>query len=200
VPNTGGWDNYQSLPTTPVTALGGSHELFLVFRSAQANQFDLDSITWGGPGVGGAGSAPPENGKTYNLGAVHSGLLADVTGASTATGAKVVQWPATGGANQRWKAVDAGSGTFTLVAAHSNLCLSVDGGATTNGAAIVQSACGTAASQRWRFEAVNDAWRIVSAGSNRCLDVTGGSTANGAAVIQWTCGGGANQQWRLTAV
>ncbi len=53
VPNTGGWDDYESLPATPVSALGGTHNLFLVFRSAQANRFDVDSISFTGPGVGG---------------------------------------------------------------------------------------------------------------------------------------------------
>ncbi len=194
VPNTGGWDTYQSLPATLVSALPGSHELFLVFRSAQPNRFDLDSVTFIGPGVGGGGAAGPVDGRTYTLTAVHSGLLADVSGASQASGARVVQWPATGGTNQRWTARDAGGGTFTLVAGHSGQCLS---SGTTNGAPVVQSPCGT---QRWRFEAVNGAWRMVYVGTNRCADVSGASTANGAAIVQWTCGGGTNQQWRLTPV
>jgi hypothetical protein len=53
VPSTGGWNEYQTLPATTVGAVGGTHELFLVFRSAEPNRFDLDSFTWGGPGVGG---------------------------------------------------------------------------------------------------------------------------------------------------
>ena len=52
VPNTGGWNEYRTLPATAVDTLGGTHELFLVFRSTAPNGFDLDSFTWGGPGVG----------------------------------------------------------------------------------------------------------------------------------------------------
>jgi hypothetical protein len=36
-----------------------------------------------------------------------SGMLADVSGASTADGTAVIQWPANGGANQQWLLVPA---------------------------------------------------------------------------------------------
>ncbi|GAB3937062.1 hypothetical protein GCM10027614_14590 [Micromonospora vulcania] len=132
VPNTGGWDVYQQQPPVNVAALGGTHRLYLVFRSSQDNSFDLDSMTFGGAGVGTAPGGVA--GKTYTLTAQHSGKLADVNGVSTADGAVVHQWAATGGANQKWQAVDAGGGFVTLRAVHSGKCMAVTGGATTTGA------------------------------------------------------------------
>ena len=52
VPNTGGWDTYQSTASVPVTALGGTHNLYMVFKSSADNSFDLDAFTFGGAGVG----------------------------------------------------------------------------------------------------------------------------------------------------
>ncbi|GAA3513139.1 hypothetical protein FHR32_001586 [Streptosporangium album] len=102
VPNTGGWDTYQQLAATPVTALSGSHPLFLVFKHPTANQFDLDSLTLNGPGVGGGGTGGPVGGAVCTLTAAHSSKVADVEGQSTLDGAKVLQWGGNGGTNQQW--------------------------------------------------------------------------------------------------
>lgn len=40
---------------------------------------------------------------TYRLVDRRSGKVLDVDGASTADGATVIQWPATGGTNQEWQ-------------------------------------------------------------------------------------------------
>jgi alpha-L-fucosidase len=47
----------------------------------------------------------PENGS-HRLVNVRTGWCVDVSGASTVDGAKVVQWPGTGGANEDWRIVD----------------------------------------------------------------------------------------------
>ncbi|MFE0171252.1 ThuA domain-containing protein [Streptomyces sp. NPDC059002] len=44
VPDTGGWDTYQSTPEVPVEALTGTHKLYLVFTSTQDNAFDVDAV------------------------------------------------------------------------------------------------------------------------------------------------------------
>ncbi|MFF4762261.1 ThuA domain-containing protein [Streptomyces sp. NPDC001292] len=44
VPNTGGWDNYQSTAAVAVQALQGTHRLYLRFTSPQNNSFDVDAI------------------------------------------------------------------------------------------------------------------------------------------------------------
>jgi hypothetical protein len=48
------------------------------------------------------GSYTSSSDRTYQLTALDSGMVADVTGQSTSAGAAVVQWPSNGGANQQW--------------------------------------------------------------------------------------------------
>ncbi len=47
VPDTGHWDVYQSTPPVTVAELTGTHTLHLVFRPAQDNAFDVDSVLFG---------------------------------------------------------------------------------------------------------------------------------------------------------
>uniref|UniRef100_UPI00036D779F RICIN domain-containing protein n=1 Tax=Catelliglobosispora koreensis TaxID=129052 RepID=UPI00036D779F len=198
VPNTGGWNNYQNLSPVPVSTLSGTHNLYVVFKSTQSNTFDLDAFTFGGAGVG----TNPTGiaGKTYTLAAGHSNLLADVNAASTADNAAVIQWSATGGSNQKWQAVDAGSGYVYLKAVHSGKCMAATGGSTSDGAAIVQVPCTNQNSQKWQAVATGTAgvYELKAVHSGKCLDVNGASTANGASIIQWSCTSGNNQRWRLT--
>ncbi|MET9663218.1 ThuA domain-containing protein [Streptomyces sp. NPDC006510] len=49
IPNTGGWDNYQSTPPVPVQELKGTHKLYLVFTSPQNNSFDVDAVDFKNP-------------------------------------------------------------------------------------------------------------------------------------------------------
>src|SRR4029453_8726670 len=104
--------------------------------------FDLDSFTFGGNGVGEPVSGGDGVvGRTWTLAAQHSGRVVDVSGASTADGAQVVQWAATGGNNQKWQAVDAGSGAVYLKAVHSGKCLDLINGSTAQGAFLQQLTC-----------------------------------------------------------
>jgi glucose/arabinose dehydrogenase len=200
VPNTGGWDVYQATTPVDVTALAGTHKLYMVFKSSENNSFDLDSFTFGGPGVG--TTATGIAGKTYTMAAVHSDKLADVSGVSTADGAPVHQWTATGGANQKWQAVDAGAGTVQLKAVHSGKCLDVPAYSSATGVQLTQYTCNGGDNQKWQAVATGTSgvYQLKSVSSGLCADVNGISTADGAAIVQWTCGSGANQQWRLTEV
>ena len=87
----------------------------------------------------------------YNIMALHSGKLLDIFGASTASGTRLIQWPAHGGANQRFRLTRQADGTFTITAMHSNLPLGVRSRSTANGANIDQQATSTTASQDWRI-------------------------------------------------
>jgi hypothetical protein len=202
VQNTGGWDIYQNTVNSNVAALaGGGHTLYLVFRPGTANSFDVDAVTFVGSGVG---TTPPGGiaGRTWTMQAQHSMKFADVNGVSTADGAAVHQWAATGANNQRWSAVDAGSGTVTLRAVHSGKCLDINGGGTNTGAALVQNTCDNGNDQKWRVTQTTTAgiYTIQSVHSGLCIDVNASSTADGAVLIQWTCHTGNNQRWRFTQV
>lgn len=199
VQNTGGWDNYQNTATVPVSALSGTHNLYMVFKSSANNSFDVDAFTFIGAGVGTTPSGGIA-GKTYTMTAQHSSKLADVTGNSTADNVAVVQWPATGGNNQKWQAVDAGGGFVYLKAVHSGKCLAASGGSTADGATMVQLTCNNQNNQKWQAlpTSVAGVYQLKAVHSGKCIDVNGASTADGAALIQWGCHTGTNQQWRLT--
>jgi hypothetical protein len=202
VQNTGGWDTYQNTVTSNVAALtGGGHTLYMVFRPATANSFDVDAYTFGGPGVG-TTPAGGVAGRTWTMQAQHSMKFADVNGVSTADGAAVHQWTATGANNQRWAAVDAGTGTVTLRAVHSGKCLDINGGGTNTGATLVQNTCDNGNDQKWRVTQTTTAgiYTVQSVHSGLCVDVNANSTADGALLIQWTCHTGNNQRWRFTQV
>jgi hypothetical protein len=196
VPSTGGWDNYQSTPPVNVTGVAGTQTLYMVFRGSG---FDLDSHTFGGAGVG-VPNTTGVAGKTWTLTAMHSGKLMDVNGVSTADGAQINQWAATGGSNQKWQAVDAGSGAVTLKALHSGKCVEVVGASTTAGAFLQQATCTNGNQQKFTAVPTGTAgvYTVRSVASGLCVDVNGAATNDGARLLQWTCQGSANQQWRFS--
>jgi cytochrome c len=201
VPNTGGWDNYQSTPAVTTSALAGSHTLYMVFKGGSGTGlFDVDSFTFGGAGVG-SGAPDPGGvaGRTWTVAAQHSGKFMDVSGASTADGAQVVQWAATGGNNQKWQAVDAGGGAVYLKAGHSGKCLDVTNGSTAQGAFLQQLTCNNGNQQKFLVTPTGAAGvhTVKSVLSGMCVDVNGGATTDGARLLQWGCHSGANQQWRF---
>jgi glycosyl hydrolase family 43/ricin-type beta-trefoil lectin protein len=136
----------------------------------------------------------------------NSGLVLDVSGASTADGAKVIQWTSDGGANQRWALQHQDGNVYSLVNAGSGRCLEDPGSSPAQGVQLDQSTCNAGAGQRWALDAAgsfaspgNNRYVLVDLASGWVVDVSGGSTSPGAAVIQWITNGGSNQTWSLTA-
>ncbi|MCM4081196.1 ThuA domain-containing protein [Paractinoplanes hotanensis] len=198
VQSTGGWNNYQSTAPVSLTGNAGTQTLYMVFRGSG---FDLDSHTFGGSGVG----VPTDTGvagKTWTLTAQHSTKLMDVSGASTADGATINQWAATGGANQRWQAVDAGGGAVNLKALHSNKCVEVTGNSSAAGAFLQQATCTSGNQQKFTATptGTTGVYTLRSVSSGLCVDVSGAANNDGARLLQWTCQGSLNQQWRFSPV
>jgi hypothetical protein len=130
--------------------------------------------------------------------AVHSGLCADVTGASTTRGAFVQQFACGNGKpNQTWTLKSVGTNTFNLVSVNSGLCMDVSGASTANGARIIQWTCNGGDNQKWKVSTQGTGFRLVAVHSGQCLDVTGASTASGAPYQQWTCHSSTNQTFKL---
>jgi hypothetical protein len=77
-------------------------------------------------------------GVFYRLVAAHSGKLADIAGVSTAAGAALTQWSATGGLNQQFDLVSSGEVYYRVRARHSGLAMDVWGASTADGACISQ--------------------------------------------------------------
>ncbi|KQX77204.1 RICIN domain-containing protein [Streptomyces sp. Root1310] len=129
----------------------------------------------------------------------NSGKALDVSGASTADGARVAQRTRSDGANQQWQFVDAGDGSYCLKARHSDKVLDVAGASAADGAVIQQWADHNGANQQFRLaDSDGGHVRLISRASGKAVEVQGASTADGGSVVQYTDWGGANQQWQMT--
>ena len=137
-----------------------------------------------------------ETGVYYRLVAQHSGKLADVNGGSTAAGAALIQWAATGGLNQQFDFLDAGGGYHRIRARHSGLVLQV--ASSSSGADVTQASDTNATSQQWRVtDQGGGTVSMVNRQSGLALDVWSASTADGARFSQWTPSAAANQRFQL---
>ena len=149
--------------------------------------------------------AMSQESPNYKVINYNSAKCLDVSGPSTANGAKIYQWTCHGGTNQQWRMVPDwfSDGYFMIVAAHSNKCLDVAGVSTANGAKVHQWACHNGANQQWSVAGPgggfpvpgNNRYQIRNRHSGKCLEVAASSTSQGATVRQWTCNGGLNQLW-----
>jgi xyloglucan-specific exo-beta-1,4-glucanase len=143
--------------------------------------------------VYGAPAGAPAGGR---LQARHSGKCLDVNGASTASGAAVIQWACHGGANQQWNLEDAGGGYWRVKAGHSGMCLDLASQSTANAVGLVQAKCESRSSQQWATEdAGGGVLRLKSRYSGLCVDVSGARTDDSAPIIQYTCSTSGNQLW-----
>ena len=130
---------------------------------------------------------------------VSSGKCLDITGSSSANGAKIQQWSCGAGTNQRFQLKDMGSGQYQLIASNSGKCLDVVNVSKSNGAAIQQWNCGGGTNQLWQLVSKGtNTYQVQSVNSGKCLDVTGNSAANGALLQQWSCGSGSNQLFQIS--
>jgi type 1 glutamine amidotransferase len=143
------------------------------------------------------GTGPVQTGVFYRLVAQHSGKLADISGVSTAAGALLHQWSATGGLNQQFDFLDSGGGYYRIRARHSGLVLQA--ASNSSGADITQQPDSNATAQQWRVvDQGGGVVSLVNRQSGLAMDVWSASTANGARISQWTSSSGAtNQRFQL---
>jgi hypothetical protein len=128
----------------------------------------------------------------------NSNKCVDVSGASTADNAAVIQWSCHGGANQRFKLTPTTSGYYRLVPQHSGKVLRVSGGSTANGAKVVQTTWAGYNSQQWRPVSVSGGfYKFINRNSGKAMEVPGCSTADGAQIQQRTDANTTCQAFRL---
>ncbi|MGW3962374.1 non-reducing end alpha-L-arabinofuranosidase family hydrolase [Amycolatopsis sp. NPDC005003] len=131
----------------------------------------------------------------------NSGKALDVNGASTADGARLIQWTRTNTTNQQFQFADAGGGYYKLRARHSGKLADVQGASTADGAAVVQWTDNGGANQQFSLTDTGSGYvRLVNRNSGKSLDVQGASTADGAGIVQQTSAAGNDQQWQLVQV
>nr|WP_203606843.1 RICIN domain-containing protein [Streptomyces sp. SID11385] len=158
---------------------------------------DVAAGTWTGT------SNPPSG--TRRLTSAASGQLMDVSGGDTGNGSGVVQWPANGGANQRWALRRLQGNVYTLTGVESGKCLDVTGNSPATGTRLDVWTCDGGPNQQWVLQAAadysssgNTAYTLVNLGSGLVVDVTKESETPGTALQQWTATGKTNQIWTLS--
>jgi dienelactone hydrolase len=128
----------------------------------------------------------------YRLVAQHSGKTADISEASTAAGARLLQWTAGSGLHQQFEFLDTGDAHVRIKARHSGLVLQGNG----SGNDVTQQADTGAAGQQWRIVDQGDGTvSLVNRANGLFMDVWEYSTADGGRFSQYTSTGNANQRF-----
>jgi hypothetical protein len=148
-----------------------------------------------------AATASPAGAQSYILlQAESSGLDLNVSGASTAPGGVVIQWPATGGGlNEMWTVPATGSGGV-IQNANSAMCLTTDGVA---GDQLYQKPCIRRLRRYETWDIYNgDPGDVVIYNPyfNLVVDVYGDSDSWGAPIDAWPYNGQGNQNFTEVSI
>jgi Ricin-type beta-trefoil lectin domain-like len=147
----------------------------------------------------GATPASAASGFTVRLIPENPFLTLDISGASTAAGAPLIQWVNTGGSNQIFTFQPVG-GNYEIINQNSGQCLFADG---IVGDWIYQEPCNGSAAELWSTSLTPGSayvYTIANPASGLYMDVNGASGSEGTNIIQWTYNGGYNQYFSATAV
>lgn len=129
-----------------------------------------------------------------------SAVRAAYPNASTANGARIVQWPLSGAvpANKQWAYIPVPGAPYTyyIQARNSGKVLSVN--SYVAGAPILQWDNQGAPSQQWREVDLGFTRKYRNVATGLYLDVSGASFKDGATLVQWYETSGANQQFTIT--
>lgn len=149
-------------------------------------------------GIGTGGTDVFYPGAYYRLLNLNSGDALDVNGASTASGANIIQWNQNGGNNQQWIIISNGNGYYTLTNRNSGMLLDVNGALATQGAGIVQMPSNGGDDQLWQLTpTATGIYKLINKNSGMALDVNGASATAGAGIIQSPYSSATNQQWTV---
>jgi alpha-L-fucosidase len=138
---------------------------------------------------------------TYRLVNRKSGKVMDVSDASSADGAAIIQWPSSGGTNQQWNLLPNADGSYRLVNVRSGKVLESPDNST-KGAALDQSTDDGGDNQWWKLvpSQTSGYYRLVNVRNGWCADVQDAAITDGVKVIQWPTTDGSNQDWQLIAL
>ncbi len=144
-------------------------------------------------------TADPLSGHYYSLINYGSGKALDISGASTANVANVIQWNYKASPNQQFYLTDLSNGYWSIMASHSGRSLDVASWSTQEGGNIQQYDYHGGNNQQWQLKrSTTGAFNIVSHYSGKSLTVADG--ANGGNVYQQSDSASAYQRWYLNPV
>ncbi|QDN75385.1 Tat pathway signal protein [Streptomyces sp. S1A1-7] len=137
---------------------------------------------------------------TYKVINRNSGKALDVSNASTADGATLIQWPYGGGTNQQWSLLPNTDGSFRLANVKSGKLLQSPN--STQGTTLTQESDNGGDNQWWKLvpSATSGYYRLVNVRTGWCADVANASTTDGTNVIQWPVTAGSNQDWQIVSL
>lgn len=167
---------------------------------SSAPSSSISSLSSSSSSVSSSSASPLANIErgVYTLTSQLSGKLLEISGASNADGANVVQWPDLGGPNQRWIIREPINGYYSLINVQSGKALEVYELSTVNGANVVQYDYWQGDSQLWQILDSGDGHvQLVNRLSEKALTVAGSSRDDGANVEQNTPTEASNQLWKL---
>jgi len=142
----------------------------------------------------------PTGTGAYTLVSSSDSMLADVSGASTAAGAAVVQWPSNSGANQHWTLVPVPNANqaYRVENWSTGGRLDVNNDSTADGAQLLEWSDNGSADQRWTFvKQSGGVYTIVNANSGKLINIPGPTTTQGTQLIQFADDGNSNSRWTL---
>ena len=146
-------------------------------------------------------------------------LVTDVTGASTANGARVQLYSSNNTNAQKYRFESIGNGTYKIINANSGKVLDVAGGSTANGAALQQYTSNNTVAQQWlvakapltlrerlnetaakhRQDLPDGTYTFGSRlNTSMKMDVSGASRSNYGNVQIWAGNGTNAQKWKVT--
>ncbi len=117
----------------------------------------------------------------------------DIDHAITADGRNIIQWPCSGGSNQRWS-YDETSGLIRSMQ-NPHYCLD-NSGSYANGANIILRSCNGNSNQRFKFDPETGKIAIRN-NPAQVIDASGASADAGASIVTWAFWGGNNQRWNM---
>ena len=123
-------------------------------------------------------------------------LVTDVTGASTANGARVQLYSSNNTNAQKYRFESIGNGTFEIVNINSGKVLDVSSGSTANGAALQQYTSNNTVAQQWTVRNYGSGKiALVSVNANKAVDIPGGNAVQQAQLQLYSPNGTVAQQW-----
>ena len=123
-------------------------------------------------------------------------LVTDVTGASTANGARVQLYSSNNTNAQKYRFESIGNGTYKIVNINSGKMLDVAGGSTANGAALQQYTSNNTVAQQWTvWNYGSGKIALVSVNANKAVDIPGGNAVQQAQLQLYSPNGTVAQQW-----
>ncbi|MCQ4080983.1 alpha-galactosidase [Streptomyces sp. RB6PN25] len=131
----------------------------------------------------------------YNVVNVSSGQYLDVSGASAADGAGIVQQPADGAADQQWQLAPAGNGSYRVANVGSGKLVNIPGPTTASGTQLIQYHDDHGSNSQWQIAPTGSGtYTITSRYDGQNIGTSGSS------VVQEPSSAATTQQWKLVPV